>query len=557
MSRMILDEFVTIFRFQVLGAETVGKKVNAMQAQIAAANRSMGRMTMMMGAGFLFASKGIGNLENRIIGLGVQANVADEDVWALYKTAQKLGNESGITGSSMLEGIEEIVDKTGKLKFAEENLTNMANLIRGGKMDAKDAGGLLSVFADFEEFGATAADITVSLDMLTAASKRGSLPLKEQGALLPRVLAAYSATGDRDIVRIVKESQAAMQLINTVTRSGSKTSTAFENMILDYSKNIDKVNKLTGENFSGNEGINVIMEAIITSLSSGDVGFEQISGTIMDVGESANKTKNNLASMNGMFGRRALRGVAGYGVRLNRINEAYENMSNSTGELEKDTGRFSGSLNNMFAQLNVELEKLQVMLFESGAIATGMDMIKDAIAALVGIISIIPDWVMKAIVWFMILRYVLVGPVFFALSKVTMGIIAMAGATTTGAVGVARLGTAFTALAAKMGLVGTLMAANPLLSGLLLGTLAVLGIGGGIMMYKRHREKTAALNRPAPTITSSGTNQTTNNATTVVNVDATGAADPQGVEVAVDRAMEKIQLADYAITQKRFAEVGI
>ncbi len=199
-------------------AQAAGRGLDAL------GNRYTALLTGAAGAG---TAKMVMDLQRRFTRLGIQADMADAEVRGLkksiYETAQ--APDIRIDPSEVTSAIEAIVEKTGDLKFAQENIRNIGLAIQATGAQGKDIG---EVLAEFQKQGIMdPKQVMEALDVLNVQGKAGAFTLQNIAALGPRVMTAYTA-GGRSGVQAMREMGAALQLIRQGTGSAESAATAFE-----------------------------------------------------------------------------------------------------------------------------------------------------------------------------------------------------------------------------------------------------------------------------------------------------------------------------------------
>lgn len=188
---------------------------------------------LLSGLGAAATVKGVVSLDARMTRLGITADVADDKVQALgesiYNAAQS--PDIRVNPDQILAAVESVMEKTGDLKFAEENIRNIGLAIQASGADGAAIG---DIFAEFQKQGMSAKDAFASVDMLIAQGKAGAFTLKDLASLGPRVVTAYTALG-RSGPQAMKEMGAVLQLIRMGTGSSEQAATAWEAMLRVFS----------------------------------------------------------------------------------------------------------------------------------------------------------------------------------------------------------------------------------------------------------------------------------------------------------------------------------
>jgi len=384
MATTVLDSFITEFRFVSTGSEQVRREVQTIGQQIDRTAVAMGRAAIMWGMAFGFIGKAVVDLDKKIIGIATQARISTDAMRDHYDVIRKIGKAYSVTGKEMLEAFESVVELTGDAELALQNSPLMAKMIRGGKMKPVDAGSLISAFRDLkvpaEQFGELA-------DALTFISKKGSIPIHNIGSLIPRAGGLFSATGYQGTVGVKKmmvDLAAALQIGNRIMRSPKRSVTAIENFINDYSAKLDEINALTGETFTGNEGIVAIMGSLMKTFAEAD-DMEGLAG-IFDVKKSDLKSATNVLSLaDDIFGRRGRRQFAAMNLGFDDMNELINAANESLGTLDRDSGRYTDTTVGKAAKATISIEGMVKAISKSG----GMLEVLSALEAALNVISFI------------------------------------------------------------------------------------------------------------------------------------------------------------------------
>jgi hypothetical protein len=211
-----------------------------LRSSAASLDQTIGRLgnrwtAMATGGGLVLAGRNVIKLQEQFEYLGVASNQTREKVESLRGEIYKTANlpHIRVDASKLTESIEEVIEKTGDLKFAQDNLENFGMALSATGAEGKAIGGIA---AEFKKMGIIdPKDVREAMDILVEQGKAGAFTLKELAALGPRVFSAYAATG-RTGVNAVREMGAALQSIRMGTGSSEQAATAFENLILVMQK---------------------------------------------------------------------------------------------------------------------------------------------------------------------------------------------------------------------------------------------------------------------------------------------------------------------------------
>lgn len=214
-------------------AQMVGRGLDAM------GNRYTALITGAAGIGTL---RSLSRMEERFTRLGIQAQKSEEEMEGLrrkiFETAR--APDIRVDPSQITSAIESIVEKTGDLEFAQENIRNIGLAISATGAAGQNIGEIMAEFQkmDIRDSG----EILRVLDTLNQQGKQGAFTLQNLASLGPRVVTAYTAMG-REGAGAIREMGAALQVIRMGTGSSEMAATAFE-ALLRTLQNADKVKAL-------------------------------------------------------------------------------------------------------------------------------------------------------------------------------------------------------------------------------------------------------------------------------------------------------------------------
>lgn len=195
-----------------------------------------GRMLDRMGnryTGILTGAAGVGtgkmviDLQTRFTRLGIQANKSADEMNRLkteiYDTAS--APDIRVDPGQITSAIEAIVEKTGDLEFARDNIRNIGLAIQATGAQGSAIGELVAEMQKMDIKAPT--KVLQALDTLNVQGKEGAFTLENLASLGPRVITAYTSMG-RTGTQALKEMGAALQVIRMGTGNSEQAATAFE-----------------------------------------------------------------------------------------------------------------------------------------------------------------------------------------------------------------------------------------------------------------------------------------------------------------------------------------
>ena len=243
------------------------------------ANRYTALITGAAGAG---AVRRVVQLDARLTQLGIQAGVSAEKVNELKERFFEIAQDPAIRirPDQLIAGVEAIVERTGDLEFAADNLRNIGMAVRAAGATGQDIGALTAQLLKFDIV--TNDQVLATLDTLVRQGKAGSFTLQNFAGQGERVSAAYAATGRTGPIA-VREMGAVLQVIRSGTGSAEQAATAFE-AVLRTLQNADKLEILQGNGIQVFEpdqpgvmrSVASIMEDVIAATDGSAVKISQV-----------------------------------------------------------------------------------------------------------------------------------------------------------------------------------------------------------------------------------------------------------------------------------------
>jgi len=188
-------------------------------------------VALAAGAGAAGTLRYLGNLDQRLRALGVQANAPVERIEALKDRIFEVANAPDIRvdPAQLLDAVDKIVEKTGNLDLAEANLENIGLAMRAASAEGVNVGAMI---ADLDEkFRIDGPEqMRATLDALVNQGKEGAFTLQNLATQGERVTAAYGQFG-RTGPQAAREMGAALQLIRKGTGSAEQAATALEAVV--------------------------------------------------------------------------------------------------------------------------------------------------------------------------------------------------------------------------------------------------------------------------------------------------------------------------------------
>ncbi|MBN2751983.1 MAG: hypothetical protein JXQ84_04675, partial [Rhodospirillaceae bacterium] len=233
-------------RLGTRGEQHLGRLGRSLKVASGMLDKVGNRYTALMGgAAGIGAIKQVSDLDTRMTYLGIQAGKSTEEMDALKQKVFEIANAPDIRvdTSDLFAGVEAIVEKTGDLPMAVENLRNIGLAIRAANLQGGDAGAWISNLSEkFDIKGAE--DMRAAIDHSINAGKAGAFAFKDLATQGERVASAYAVVG-RTGPKAASEVDAMMQMIRRGVGGPEQAATAFEALMKTF-RDTQKLKQLKG-----------------------------------------------------------------------------------------------------------------------------------------------------------------------------------------------------------------------------------------------------------------------------------------------------------------------
>ncbi len=299
---------------------------------------------LITGAAGIGTLRALTKMEERFTRLGIQANKSEEEMEGLrrkiFETAR--APDIRVDPSQITSAIESIVEKTGDLEFAQENIRNIGLAISATGAAGQNIGEIMAEFQkmDIKDSG----EILRVLDTLNQQGKQGAFTLQNLASLGPRVVTAYTAMG-REGAGAIQEMGAALQVIRMGTGSSEQAATAFE-ALLRTLQNADKVKSLQ------KGGIQVFDPK---ELEKGRQVLRPINELMVEIIQAVDGQTTRLSSVFDAEAMRAFNAAAGEFMRTGSVNslEKFMDVQGDGSATMNDSARaadtMAGAMRNLIS----------------------------------------------------------------------------------------------------------------------------------------------------------------------------------------------------------------
>ena len=315
------------------GIKSAGSGVEAFASKAASAiqgvdkafsglGTAMGAIGVSLSVGA--ATKEIIQLDNRLTRIGLTADASAEQVQQLKQKVFEAATDSSIKidTTSINDALDVVMTKTGDLKYAEDNIRNIAIAIQATGEQGASIG---SVFAEFQKFGYTAEQITQLMDDMVKQGDQGAFTFGEFAKAGSAVISAYSPIGTAP--EDIKKANAAMQIIMKGTKSAEIAVTALGSAMSELSSP-DKQQKLMAI------GVRVRDE------SGKFRDFNDIMADLLKVSEKVGNTD----FLGNIFGQTSMQAIRAYSNFYDDMYPKLMDLGDTTGAMENKSATMANTL---------------------------------------------------------------------------------------------------------------------------------------------------------------------------------------------------------------------
>lgn len=315
------------------GIKSAGSGVEAFASRAASAiqgvdkafsglGTAMGAIGVSLSVGA--ATKEIIELDNRLTRIGLTADASAEQVASLKQKVFEAATDSKIKidTTSINDALDVVMTKTGDLKYAEDNIRNIAIAIQATGEQGASIG---SVFAEFQKFGYTADQITQLMDDMVKQGDQGAFTFGEFAKAGSAVISAYSPIGTAP--EDIKKANAAMQIIMKGTKSAEIAVTALGSAMSELSSP-DKQAKLMAI------GVRVRDE------SGKFRDFNDIMADLLKVSEKVGNTD----FLGNIFGQTSMQAIRAYSNFYEDMYPKLMDLGDTTGAMENKSATMANTL---------------------------------------------------------------------------------------------------------------------------------------------------------------------------------------------------------------------
>jgi phage tail tape-measure protein len=315
------DEFAE----KTIGAiGTVDKAISGTAAKLGALG-----VTLSLGA----AAKGIIEMDHRMTRMGLSVSASAEQMAKMKQTIFDVAQASDvkIDPSNILSGIEVIISQTSDLKYAENNIRNIALAIQATGESGESMGAL---FSEFRKFEYSTEQISSLMDDMAAQANEGAFSLADFAKAAPQLFPALEEKKIKATPENIKKVNTALQIINAGAKNPTKAVGAF-NSALNELGDPDKQKKL---------------RQIGISVRDPAGNFRDFNDIMFDIVAKANEL-GSTDRFNNIFSSSTMQAMRSYMTHGERMYENLTNLGDTAGLLQKQSETMAGTLQSNIKNL--------------------------------------------------------------------------------------------------------------------------------------------------------------------------------------------------------------
>lgn len=376
-----------------VSANGVGKALDAVGHRYVA---------LATGGAVVAGGKQVADFSARLTQLGIDAGFGGEQLAKFKKETDTAIRDAaikwGVGSDAIAGGLEDVVQKTGDIKFAAENMENLALAVKATGAQGSDIGRIL---AEFQKMGATdPTNVLKLLDTMVVQGKAGAFTLRDLATEGERIFAAYTPKS----IDQVREMGAVLQTMRGSSASAAETVTSFQ-AFLRALNDKETAKKITGKGIKIfdpeqlKKGMHELLPlpVILNNIAKYTKGDRLKLGSLFGDADSTKaltrlfdefKTTGKMATLDGYLAvsgtgtqttKDAIENLHEFNTQLVRLQEAGERFANTN--LAKPLKDVADTLGSMDASAMTEImEKTKDWAILVGSVLVAYKGIKAALA---------------------------------------------------------------------------------------------------------------------------------------------------------------------------------
>lgn len=217
----------------------MGKKLQEVGSGMEAAGMRLGVAAMGMGRSMYIGIREAQKYQDAMLATQAILNATSADMKPLEEKVRELGRTTSYTAEEIALGAEELARGGLSLRQVYDSLDDVLNLARSGQVTMADAA--MYMVRSLMAFEISATEAARVADALFVASSAGTTTVQELGSAL-----SFVAGSAADIGMSLEETVATLAIFSNNMLTGTKGGTSLNNLLIEMTKNADKVRELFG-----------------------------------------------------------------------------------------------------------------------------------------------------------------------------------------------------------------------------------------------------------------------------------------------------------------------
>lgn len=336
------------------GIDKASNKVNSFQSKMQGAFSKIDGVLNSTASNLatLGVSIGIGATVNKMIAfedrinqIGTIARRNAKDVETATKQMEGLSEaiydaamqpDIKIDANEIVDAMYQIMEKTGDMQFARDNIENIGRAIRAFGATGVDMG---SMMAEFSKLGYTAEQTKQLMDELYYQGNQGAFTASEFAKFGPAIIAAYSSIGTA--TEDLKNANAVMQVLVAGTGDAAASVTVLESIMSDLTnpqiqEKLKNLGNIIGEDFS---------------VRDSEGNFKDLHEIIMKIVNAKDKMGGNFDMLADVFGsdlsREAIRHFDNYDDVLEKVLDVSQAQGQVNASARENAQSLKANLQNL------------------------------------------------------------------------------------------------------------------------------------------------------------------------------------------------------------------
>lgn len=219
----------------------MGKQLNAVGSGMESAGLRLGLAATGLGRSMYIGIREAQKYQDAMLATQAILGVTTKEMEPLEKKVRNLGRTTSYTAEEVALGAEELARAfgPGSLQIIEDALDDVINLARAGQITMSESA--MYMARSLMAFEIPATEAARVADALFVASSAGTTTVQELGSAL-----SFVAGSAHDMGMSLEETVVTLAIFSNNMLTGTKGGTSLNNLLIEMTKNADKVKELFG-----------------------------------------------------------------------------------------------------------------------------------------------------------------------------------------------------------------------------------------------------------------------------------------------------------------------